>query len=454
MNKVYIVVGLYNTMEFLEDAINDKNIEVFAFEPNEDLIKDIYSRYEIPDNYHIIQKAVSNFSGKSIFNICSNPTCSSLKKWGNGPSFGEMVEIEIDTISLNDFIEENKIKEIEWLLIDAQGSDLDVLNGLGEKIKIVRGGKCESLSPDADFLLYEDQQIYSEFAKFFELNKFSIKWKYNINNGIPGKEVNIEFINTRLGRQVGILLMKDENDILEEYLELITNYYDTILVLDGSQDDDGRDICKKFKEVVYYEKDWLVTDDTPQDSIRGVLYGKIKDYSPNKKWVGILHPDEFPSNDVLNMLTEYVGDMSVNAICVQNVVYFPHISQKETWKFERGDKIQSIMEYCMMPGWQEYRYILYDPNIKYDKKHGDVLPQNNYIFSYPNEDYFHHKHFIVRSWDQIRKRIKTRKESGWQVSGYELIEGIDSIFFDEYPGNGLKNNRLVESTLKRIPFGI
>ena len=56
-------------------------------------------------------------------------------------------------------------------------------------------------------------------------------------------------------RQVGILIMKDENDILDEYLNKITQYYDKILVLDGSEDDEGEKICSKFPEVIFYEKD-------------------------------------------------------------------------------------------------------------------------------------------------------------------------------------------------------
>jgi len=47
------------------------------------------------------------------------------------------------TIRLDTFLELYDINHIDYLWIDAQGSDFNVLQSLGNKIRIVKEGKCE-----------------------------------------------------------------------------------------------------------------------------------------------------------------------------------------------------------------------------------------------------------------------------------------------------------------------
>lgn len=193
MNNVKIVIGLHTSMEFLKEAKEDKSLIVYAFEPNKNLVETIYKKFEIPSNYKIINKAVSNFNGNSIFYICSDDSCSSLNNWGDGPKLGEMKETIVECIKMDDFIEENNIKKIQFLLIDTQGSDLNVLKGFGDKIKVVKHGMCESLSEDAEWKLYENQPSFSEFINFFNKNGFITEWNFNKGGAIEKYEVNIEF---------------------------------------------------------------------------------------------------------------------------------------------------------------------------------------------------------------------------------------------------------------------
>jgi hypothetical protein len=94
---------------------------------------------------------------------------------------------------MDTFIEDNNINKIEYLSIDTQGNDLKVLNGFGNKIKIVEQGVCESLSEDTNFKLYENQPAFSEFVEFFKRNGYSITWDWNYGGAIQYNEVNITF---------------------------------------------------------------------------------------------------------------------------------------------------------------------------------------------------------------------------------------------------------------------
>jgi hypothetical protein len=234
-------------------------------------------------------------------------------------------------------------------------------------------------------------------------------------------------------RQVGLLIMKDENDILHEYLTNITKYYDKILVLDGSDDDEGREICAQFPEVIFYEKDQNVIKGNVTDSTtRGFLWEKAKELVDNKLWVGILHPDEFPSANPLEML-EQVQNTGADAILIHNLHFFLHTSQKEGWDHKPGDLIEPKMKYYMAPGHPEHRYFKFDKKFVYGDRHSLTVPHNiGSQILIPN---FTHKQFTYRTLEQAKKRAKTRWDSGWQMNDYLLVLETGDMFFDtlKYP---------------------
>lgn len=233
-----------------------------------------------------------------------------------------------------------------------------------------------------------------------------------------------------MDRQVGILVMRDENDILEEYLNKVVPFYDKILVLDGSDDNEGENICSKFSEVIFYEKDKNVIKGKSNDSIRGFLWEQAKTLVNDKHWVAVLHPDEFPEGNPLDVMEEHKGATSI-AIC--NMHFFLHTSQKDGWSFEKGDLIEPRMKWYMAPGWTEYRYFKFDRKYKYNSEHGWVIPPQS--LEIPVHTDFRHKQYSYRSRDQVLKRAITRWESDWQQNDYCLVLETNDIFFDtlKYP---------------------
>jgi len=197
MKRVKIVIGSNYNLEFLQEALEDKNLLVYSFEPNPKIVKQCITNNIIPNNYNLIEKAVSNKKGKFKFNISNDSysVFSSLNKIKRKNNlFFENIFVE--TITMKDFIELEKIKEIEYLHIDSQGSDLDVLKGFGSKIDIVKEGVCESMAPDLDWTLYENQSSFEDFKEFFFSKGFDISYKPN-TGGIGENEVNIFFKKTK-----------------------------------------------------------------------------------------------------------------------------------------------------------------------------------------------------------------------------------------------------------------
>ena len=93
----------------------------------------------------------------------------------------KQLQDDIEVIVNNDT---QDIEEIEHLHIDAQGADLAVLKGLGEKISIVKSGVIE-VPQSEEVKLYKLQHSKEEAMEFLKANGFeitSIKPQQNEDN--------------------------------------------------------------------------------------------------------------------------------------------------------------------------------------------------------------------------------------------------------------------------------
>lgn len=176
--------------------LQNKNSKIFAFEPTPYLLNKYLYQYQ-NENYVVIDKAVSNFNGKAAFKIAGQHDwgCSSLntfndnlsETWKCRTDFLVTEEIEVDVITLEKFIIDNDINTIDWLHIDTQGSDLNVLKGLKDKISIVVAGVIEAPA-DESVKLYKEQPSKEESIDFLIKNKFKVNsMEYQMN------EYNIYF---------------------------------------------------------------------------------------------------------------------------------------------------------------------------------------------------------------------------------------------------------------------
>lgn len=159
--KVIFDVGANNGDSTLHMA---KGNIIYAFEPTPEMCEEIKIKTSGINDYHLIQKAVSNFNGKAKFNIAGHNDwgCSSLyeftnklaPEWAWRTDFHFTKQIEVDVIRLDNFCAENHITKIDYFHCDTQGSDLKVLEGLGEYISIVQEGVIE-VAANADVALYK-----------------------------------------------------------------------------------------------------------------------------------------------------------------------------------------------------------------------------------------------------------------------------------------------------------
>jgi FkbM family methyltransferase len=194
--KTFIEVGANSGQDSIK-YLSDGDTFLYAFEPvpylGDNLIK-LLDGVGIT-SYKLIRNAVSDTNGTATFHLSGtelahNFACSSLyqfaddihQKWGGRPDFVHTNTLEVQTSRLDTFIESEGITEVDYLHIDAQGNDFTVLKSLGDKVGIVKAGKCEAANKVA---LYKDvdNSVYS-IIEWLNSNGFKIKF-INNHHGNP-----------------------------------------------------------------------------------------------------------------------------------------------------------------------------------------------------------------------------------------------------------------------------
>jgi len=135
--------------------------------------------------------------------MAKNPTVSSLHKFSKNidktwPGYRKVhchtvKKVKVKIITLKDFCLKNKIKIINYLHVDTQGNDLNVLKGMENLIGIVKQGVIEAAITKKSSL-YQKNHTLNDVKNFFKKKNFSIKRIEPIESSV-GNEVNIYYHN-------------------------------------------------------------------------------------------------------------------------------------------------------------------------------------------------------------------------------------------------------------------
>ena len=153
--------------------------EIIGFEIEKEVCDQMNSKAAKGTRYFPFALGENNEKRKLY--ITENPMCTSLYKPNENLAnlYHELQymnlkkETEIETITLDSFVDEHSIDVIDFIKIDVQGAELDILKGSKKLLNNVLKIECE-----VEFIpLYHDQPLFGDIAKFlsqynFMFNKF------------------------------------------------------------------------------------------------------------------------------------------------------------------------------------------------------------------------------------------------------------------------------------------
>jgi FkbM family methyltransferase len=137
---VWVDVGAHTGEVSISQARKNPGLLVYAFEPNLALAVRLIG---LMPNYVVIPMAVSEKDGCAPFFLNRHDGASSLlpldpqgvKQWEGGAELVEERQVTVPTIRLDTFMEMANIKHVDFLQIDTQGTDLEVIKSAGNRIK-------------------------------------------------------------------------------------------------------------------------------------------------------------------------------------------------------------------------------------------------------------------------------------------------------------------------------
>jgi FkbM family methyltransferase len=132
--------------------------KIFAFEPSEwafNRLKENISLNSV-NSIELINKAVSNYNGKTDFYLCEDDAYNSL---GSEPMQKVVAKKIVAVITLDNFCANEKIDKINILKIDTEGADFLVLKGA-----------AGLLSKEQAPVIFCEYNRYTKASKDFELN--------------------------------------------------------------------------------------------------------------------------------------------------------------------------------------------------------------------------------------------------------------------------------------------
>ena len=159
----------------------DQENIIYAFEPAPHLYFDLLKRFKNEKRCYLFNAAVDASNGFRKFNIAENTGCHSLydftdnitQKWeGHDDLVFRDSYQNIPCIRLDSFMSLYDIKKIDFLEIDTQGNDWNVLKSLGDRIDDVIEGRCEA---SYNLNLYKADNNWKDLKNWLELKNFDVQ---------------------------------------------------------------------------------------------------------------------------------------------------------------------------------------------------------------------------------------------------------------------------------------
>ena len=233
-------------------------------------------------------------------------------------------------------------------------------------------------------------------------------------------------------RLIGLLLIRDEDDILEAMLTTATRWFDRILVLDGTGEGPARartdEILAHFPEVVVHLREDDL-DHPVRDGNRQYLLAEARRRFGVGHWLGILHADEFLDQDPRPMLAarDPARDPSVR---VRLVHTFLHTADRASWDETADLPVRERVGHLMWPGVPEARFFFDFGDRDYEPMHhGKVVPTS--LRNGPLVDGYVITQYNERDPAQLLDRARGRAEREWQRAHYgRLDDGVEAAFTD------------------------
>ena len=199
---MWIDVGAHEGELTFPYASVDPTLLVYAFEPNLRAASRVMGR--LP-NYVVLPIAVAARDGSAELQLNAYEQSSSLlpadaagvKAWKSELEFKVVGSVTVPTMRLDTFMNGVGIASVDFLKVDAQGLDLEVVKSAGDRLQNVAKVQLEATT--ASYRQYEGAPGRSEIVEFMQSKGFRLVEEESQSHG---QEANLTFVRTNAGSEL------------------------------------------------------------------------------------------------------------------------------------------------------------------------------------------------------------------------------------------------------------
>lgn len=138
--KVIFDIGANTGIYALCAKTINREKQVFAFEPLKQMYKKLADNNDLNDfDIVCIEKALSNSTGKAIIYETGTDHVAAASLNIESTAYGSLnIKTEIATITLDDFIEENKIQSVDLVKLDVETFEPQVIEGFKKYLPVMK----------------------------------------------------------------------------------------------------------------------------------------------------------------------------------------------------------------------------------------------------------------------------------------------------------------------------
>jgi len=192
--RIWFDVGAHEGETSFPYAAADPSLLVYAFEPNLHAASRIMGRLR---NYVVIPVAVAERDGSAELQLNAYEQSSSLlpadhtgvEKWITEQEFKVIGSVTVPTMRLDTFMNQAGIEFVDFLKIDAQGLDLEVVKSAGDRLRDVAKVQLEATT--VAYRQYEGAPGKSVIIEYMDSMGFRLAGEEIQSHG---QEANLTFL--------------------------------------------------------------------------------------------------------------------------------------------------------------------------------------------------------------------------------------------------------------------
>jgi FkbM family methyltransferase len=192
--RIWIDVGAHEGETTFPFASVDRTLLVYAFEPNLQAASRIMGRLR---NYVVLPIAIAERDGSAELHLTAYEPSSSLlpadqvgiKSWVSEVEFKVVGSVTVPTMRLDTFMNGAGIESVDYLKIDAQGLDLEVVKSAGDRLRDVAKVQLEATT--SSYRQYEGAPGKPVIVEYMAAKGFRLAGEESQSHG---QEANLTFL--------------------------------------------------------------------------------------------------------------------------------------------------------------------------------------------------------------------------------------------------------------------